>query len=50
MNLIKNHAWGFPAGIVGKNPPADAGDMGSVPGPGRSHIPPGATKSMGHNC
>ena len=22
-----------------KNPPANAGDMGSIPGPGRSHIP-----------
>ena len=24
---------------VGKNPPANAGDMGSSPGPGRSHMP-----------
>ena len=39
MNLIKNHAWGFPAGVVDKNLPADAGGMGSVPGQGRSHIP-----------
>ena len=22
-----------------KNPPANAGDMGSIPGPGRSHVP-----------
>ena len=22
-----------------KNPPANAGDMGSIPGPGRSHMP-----------
>ena len=29
----------FPGGAVGKNPPANAGDMGSSPGPGKSHIP-----------
>ena len=28
---------GFPGGAVVKNPPANAGDMGSSPGPGRSH-------------
>ena len=27
---------GFPGGSVVKNPPANAGDAGSVPGPGRS--------------
>ena len=30
---------GFPGGAVVKNPPADAGDMGSIPGLGRSHMP-----------
>ena len=30
---------GFPAGAVAKNPPANAGDTGSSPGPGRSHVP-----------
>ena len=30
---------GFPGGTVVKNPPADAGDTGSSPGPGRSHMP-----------
>ena len=30
---------GFPGGAVVKNPPADAGDMGSSPGLGRSHMP-----------
>ena len=30
---------GFPRGTVVKNPPANAGDMGSSPGPGRSHMP-----------
>ena len=29
----------FPGGAVVKNAPANAGDMGSIPGPGRSHMP-----------
>ena len=29
----------FPGGTVVENPPANAGDMGSIPGPGRSHMP-----------
>ena len=29
----------FPGGTMVKNPPANAGDMGSIPGPGRSHMP-----------
>ena len=29
----------FPGGAVVKNPPANAGDKGSSPRPGRSHIP-----------
>ena len=29
----------FPGGAVVKNPPATARDMGSSPGPGRSHMP-----------
>ena len=29
----------FPGGAVVKSPPANAGDMGSIPGPGRSHMP-----------
>ena len=28
----------FPGGAVVKNPPAKAGDTGSSPGPGRSHM------------
>ena len=28
----------FPGGTVVKNPPANAGDMGSSPGLGRSHM------------
>ena len=31
--------WDFPGGTVVKDPPANAGDMGSSPGPGRSHMP-----------
>ena len=29
----------FPGGAVVKNPPANAGDTGSSPGPGRSYMP-----------
>ena len=29
---------GFPGGAVVKNPPANAEDTGSSPGPGRSHV------------
>ena len=29
----------FPGGAVVKNPPANAGDTGLIPGPGRSHMP-----------
>ena len=28
----------FPGSPVGKNPPANAGDMGSIPGMGRFHM------------
>ena len=31
--------WGFPGGAVVQNLPANAGDMGSSPGLGRSHMP-----------
>ena len=37
--VIKNTVLGFPGGAVVKNPPANAGDTGSSPGPGRSHMP-----------
>ena len=30
---------GFPGGAVVKNLPANEGDTGSSPGPGRSHMP-----------
>ena len=31
----------FPGGPVVKNLPANAGDTGLIPGPGRSHMPQG---------
>ena len=31
--------WGFPGGAVVESLPANAGDTGSCPGPGRSHMP-----------
>ena len=33
------HAQDFPSDTVDRNPPASAGDMNSIPGPGRSHMP-----------
>ena len=37
--ILKIQIPGFPGGAGVKNPPANAGDMGSSPGPGRSHMP-----------
>ena len=37
--ILKDITLGFPGGAVVKNPPASAGDRGSIPGPGRSHTP-----------
>ena len=50
-NFWKQNFWGqrnihlkltqigdFPDGAVVKNLPANAGDTGSIPGPGRSHM------------
>ena len=31
-------SWDFPGGAVVKNLPANAGDTGSIPGRGRSHM------------
>ena len=36
---IKINAEGFPGDPVVKNLPSSAGDTGSIPGPGRSHVP-----------
>ena len=35
---IKRQIRDFPGGAVVKNPPANAGDTGSIPGPRRSHM------------
>ena len=35
-------AGDLPDGTVDKNPPASAGDMGSIPGLGTSHMPRGS--------
>ena len=37
--ILKIHPLGFPGGSVVKKPPVDAGDTGSIPGPGASHLP-----------
>ena len=37
-NSVKILNVGFPGGAVVKNLPANAGDTGSSPGPGRSHM------------
>ena len=36
ISILVYHSWGFPGGSVVKNPPAHAGDLGSIPGSGRS--------------
>ena len=38
IKLRKESFWDFPGGAVVKNPPANAADTGSSPGPGRSHM------------
>ena len=37
--IIQKESWGFPGGAVVENLPANARDMGSSPGLGRSHMP-----------
>ena len=37
--IQKERTQGFPGGAVVESPPADAGDTGSCPGAGRSHVP-----------
>ena len=34
-----NGAWDFPGDAVVGSPPANAGDAGTIPGSGRSHMP-----------
>ena len=39
--MLQSKCYGsdFPGGTVAKSPPAGVGDMGLIPGPGRSHMP-----------
>ena len=39
LSWLKNNRWGFPGGTVVENLPANAGDTGSSPGLGGSHMP-----------
>ena len=39
MIQLKEYKRGFPGGTVVENLPASAGDTGSSPGLGRSHMP-----------
>ena len=39
FTIIKTNNLDFPDGAVVENPPANAGDTASSPGPGRSHMP-----------
>ena len=39
FTVLKNEWRGFPGGAVVENLPANAGDTGSSPGLGRSHMP-----------
>ena len=41
LNWDKKRKVDFPGGPVVKNLPANAGDMGSIPGLGRFHMPRG---------
>ena len=39
FSSVKSKETGFPGGAVVENLPANAGDTGSSPGLGRSHMP-----------
>ena len=39
LGIRMPRAEDFPGGAVAENPPANAGDTGSSPGPGRSRMP-----------
>ena len=40
-DATKNHMEDLTCGPAVKNPPANAGDVGLIPSPGRSHMPQG---------
>ena len=48
-NIVIMFISGFPGGSVVKNPPAKAGDVGSIPGSGRSPGE-GNDNSLQHSC
>ena len=48
VSPVKMGLESFPGGSVVKNPTANSGDRGSIPGPGRSHMPR-ATQPVCHN-
>ena len=39
VNIKITKKGDFPGGAAVENPPANAGDMCLIPGPGRSHMP-----------
>ena len=39
LSIELKYLWGFPGGAAVENLPANAGDTGSSPGLGRSHMP-----------
>ena len=39
IKISKRNSRDSPGGAVVKNPPDNAGDVGSIPGPERSHMP-----------
>ena len=39
LKITVKKGKGFPGGLVAKNPPANAGDMGSIIGLGWFHMP-----------
>ena len=49
MEYLRQADQDFPGGPVVKYPPANAGDTGLIPGPGRSHTCFEATKPMCHS-
>ena len=46
---LQNEQWAFPGGPVIKNPPANAGDLGLIPGQGTKIPHALAQLSLGHH-
>ena len=49
FNKNEENSWGFLGGSVVKNLPANARDMGSIPGPGRS-LGVGGSNPLQYSC